>query len=260
MGMKTPGERFAPGKTAKNKKATLLRLFRFVMQHYRFSFVVVFACIIVSSVATLMSTLFTQTLIDDYIVPLTQVATPDYTPLARALLKLGAVLVVGVACSYAYNRIMINVSQGTMLRLRKSMFSHMETLPIKYFDTHSHGQVMSTYTNDVDTLRQVVSSSLPSAFSSIITLAITFASMVVLSIPLTIVSIFMAVVMAVATSQLSKMSRKHFVAQQSNLAAVNGFIGHTHAGFQCRNSLLICHRRPLGKILRTPGNLALPYM
>ena len=220
MGMKTPGERFAPGKTAKNKKATLLRLFRFVMQHYRFSFVVVFACIIVSSVATLMSTLFTQTLIDDYIVPLTQVATPDYTPLARALLKLGAVLVVGVACSYAYNRIMINVSQGTMLRLRKSMFSHMETLPIKYFDTHSHGQVMSTYTNDVDTLRQVVSSSLPSAFSSIITLAITFASMVVLSIPLTIVSIFMAVVMAVATSQLSKMSRKHFVAQQSNLAAV----------------------------------------
>ena len=230
MGMKTPGERFAPGKTAKNKKATLLRLFRFVMQHYRFSFVVVFACIIVSSVATLMSTLFTQTLIDDYIVPLTQVATPDYTPLARALLKLGAVLVVGVACSYAYNRIMINVSQGTMLRLRKSMFSHMETLPIKYFDTHSHGQVMSTYTNDVDTLRQVVSSSLPSAFSSIITLAITFASMVVLSIPLTIVSIFMAVVMAVATSQLSKMSRKHFVAQQSNLAAVNGFIEEMMTG------------------------------
>ncbi len=230
MGMKTPGERFAPGKTAKNKKATLLRLFRFVMQHYRFSFVVVFACIIVSSVATLMSTLFTQTLIDDYIVPLTQVATPDYTPLARALLKLGAVLVVGVACSYAYNRIMINVSQGTMLRLRKNMFSHMETLPIKYFDTHSHGQVMSTYTNDVDTLRQVVSSSLPSAFSSIITLAITFASMVVLSIPLTIVSIFMAVVMAVATSQLSKMSRKHFVAQQSNLAAVNGFIEEMMTG------------------------------
>ncbi len=230
MGMKTPGERFAPGKTAKNKKATLLRLFRFVMQHYRFSFVVVFACIIVSSVATLMSTLFTQTLIDDYIVPLTQVATPDYTPLARALLKLGAVLVVGVACSYAYNRIMINVSQGTMLRLRKSMFSHMETLPIKYFDTHSHGQVMSTYTNDVDTLRQVVSSSLPSAFSSIITLAITFASMVVLSIPLTLVSIFMAVVMAVATSQLSKMSRKHFVAQQSNLAAVNGFIEEMMTG------------------------------
>ena len=230
MGMRTPGERLAPGKTAKNKKATLLRLFRYVMQHYRFSFVVVFACIIVSSVATLMSTLFTQTLIDDYIVPLTQVAAPDYSPLARALVRLAVVLVVGVACSYAYNRIMIQVSQGTMLRLRNDMFRHMQTLPIKYFDTHSHGQVMSNYTNDVDTLRQVISSSLPSAFSSIITLVITFSSMVVLSIPLTIVSVVMAAVMAVATSRLSKMSRKHFVAQQSNLAAVNGFIEEMMTG------------------------------
>ena len=230
MGMRTPGERLAPGKTAKNKKATLLRLFRYVMQHYRFSFVVVFACIIVSSVATLMSTLFTQTLIDDYIVPLTQVAVPDYSPLARALVRLAVVLVVGVACSYAYNRIMIQVSQGTMLRLRNDMFRHMQTLPIKYFDTHSHGQVMSNYTNDVDTLRQVISSSLPSAFSSIITLVITFSSMVVLSIPLTIVSVVMAAVMAVATSRLSKMSRKHFVAQQSNLAAVNGFIEEMMTG------------------------------
>ncbi len=230
MGMRTPGERLAPGKTAKNKKATLLRLFRYVMQHYRFSFVVVFACIIVSSVATLMSTLFTQTLIDDYIVPLTQVAVPDYSPLARALVRLAVVLVVGVACSYAYNRIMIQVSQGTMLRLRNDMFRHMQTLPIKYFDTHSHGQVMSNYTNDVDTLRQVISSSLPSAFSSIITLVITFSSMVVLSIPLTIVSVVMAAVMVVATSRLSKMSRKHFVAQQSNLAAVNGFIEEMMTG------------------------------
>ncbi len=230
MGMRTPGERLAPGKTAKNKKATLLRLFRYVMQHYRFSFVVVLVCIIVSSVATLMSTLFTQTLIDDYIVPLTQVAVPDYSPLARALVRLAVVLVVGVACSYAYNRIMIQVSQGTMLRLRNDMFRHMQTLPIKYFDTHSHGQVMSNYTNDVDTLRQVISSSLPSAFSSIITLVITFSSMVVLSIPLTIVSVVMAAVMAVATSRLSKMSRKHFVAQQSNLAAVNGFIEEMMTG------------------------------
>ncbi|MBO4607440.1 MAG: ABC transporter ATP-binding protein, partial [Prevotella sp.] len=168
--------------------------------------------------------------IDDYIVPLTESTSPDFSPLAMALLKLAAVLVVGVICSYAYNRIMIGVSQGTMLRLRKDMFSHMESLPIQYFDTHSHGHIMSNYTNDVDTLRQVISSSLPSAFSSLITLVLTFTSMVVLSIPLSIVSLVMAVVMAFATARLGKMSRKHFVDQQTNLAAVNGFIEEMMTG------------------------------
>ncbi len=231
MGMRTrPGEVFANNEKAKDRKGTLLRLLHFVMQHYRFSFLVVFACIIVSSVATLMSTLFTRTLIDDYIQPLKGVDNPDFSPLAMALLKLGAVLVVGVVCSYAYNRIMIYVSQGTMLRLRKSMFGHMQQLPISYFDTHSHGDIMSTYTNDIDSLRQVISSSLPSAFSSLITLAITFTSMVVLSLPLTCVSILMAVVMAFATTRLGKISRKHFVAQQQNLAAVNGFIEEMMTG------------------------------
>ena len=225
-----PGEVFANNEKAKDRKGTLLRLFRFVMQYYRFSFLLVFACIIVSSVATLMSTLFTRTLIDDYIQPLKGVDNPNFSPLAVALLKLGAVLVVGVACSYAYNRIMINVSQGTMLRLRKSMFGHMQKLPVSYFDTHSHGDIMSTYTNDIDSLRQVISSSLPSAFSSLITLAITFVSMVVLSLPLTGVSILMAVVMAFATTRLGKMSRKHFVGQQQNLAAVNGFIEEMMTG------------------------------
>ena len=231
MGMRTPpGQVYANNEKARDRKATLLRLLKFVMQHYRFSFILVFACIIVSSVATLMSTLFTRTLIDDYILPLVGTANPDFSPLAMALLKLAAVLLVGVACSYAYNRIMINVSQGTMLRLRKNMFSHMQRLPIKYFDSHSHGDVMSTYTNDVDSLRQVISSSLPSAFSSLITLAVTFSSMVVLSLPLTGVSLFMAVVMAYATTYLGKMSRKHFVAQQQNLAKVNGFIEEMMTG------------------------------
>jgi len=231
MGMRTPpGQAYAQNDTPRNRKATLLRLLRFVMQHYRFSFVAVFACIIVSSVATLTSTLFTRTLIDDYIEPLKGVASPDFSPLAGALLKLGAVLVVGVACSYAYNRIMISVSQGTMLRLRKSMFGHMQRLPIGYFDSHAHGDIMSTYTNDVDSLRQVISSSLPSAFSSLITLAITFTSMVVLSLPLTCVSIVMAGVMAWATTRLGKMSRKHFVDQQQRLAAVNGFIEEMMTG------------------------------
>ena len=231
MGMRTPpGQVYANNEKARDRKATLLRLLKFVMQHYRFSFILVFACIIVSSVATLMSTLFTRTLIDDYILPLVGTANPDFSPLAMALLKLAAVLLVGVACSYAYNRIMINVSQGTMLRLRKNMFSHMQRLPIKYFDSHSHGDVMSTYTNDVDSLRQVISSSLPSAFSSLITLAVTFSSMVVLSLPLTGVSLFMAVVMAYATTYLGKMSRKHFVAQQQHLAKVNGFIEEMMTG------------------------------
>ena len=231
MGMRTPpGQVYANNEKARDRKATLLRLLKFVMQHYRFSFLLVFACIIVSSVATLMSTLFTRTLIDDYILPLVGKANPDFSPLAMALLKLAAVLLVGVACAYAYNRIMISVSQGTMLRLRKSMFSHMQRLPIKYFDSHSHGDVMSTYTNDVDSLRQVISSSLPSAFSSLITLAVTFSSMVVLSLPLTGVSLFMAVVMACATTYLGKMSRKHFVAQQQNLAKVNGFIEEMMTG------------------------------
>ena len=223
-GSRTPPGEVYSQKMGKNKKATLLRLFKFVMKDYKFSFITVFVFIIVSSCATLMSTLFTKTLIDDYIKPLQGVDNPDFSPLAAALLKLAAVLIVGVACSYAYNRIMIKVSQGTMLKLRKSMFEHMQRLPIKFFDTHSHGDVMSTYTNDVDSLRQVVSSSLPMAFSSLITLAITFVSMVVLSLPLTCVSIVMAVIMAWATTYLGKMSRKHFVAQQQNLANVNGFI------------------------------------
>ena len=230
MGMPPKGPNFEPKPGAKNQKATLLRLLRYVMRHYRFSFVVVFGCIIVSSAATLLSTLFTQQLIDKYIVPLMGVANPSYSPLAMALLKLAVVLIVGVACSYAYNRIMITVSQGTMLRLRKDMFAHMEQLPVSYFDTHSHGDVMSTYTNDVDTLRQVLSSSLPSAFSSLITLVMTFASMIILSIPLTLVSIFMAIVMGFATTYLGKKSRKHFVAQQENLAAVNGFIEEMMTG------------------------------
>ena len=225
MGMRThPGEVYSQNDMAKDRKATLTRLFKMVLKDYKFSFIAVFMCIIVSSLATLMSTLFTKTLIDDYIKPLQGVDNPDFSPLAGALLKLAAVLVVGVVCSYAYNRIMIYVSQGTMLRLRKSMFQHMQKLPIKYFDTHAHGDIMSTYTNDVDSLRQVISSSLPSAFSSLITLAITLTSMVLLSLQLTCVSIAMAVVMAYATTYLGKMSRKHFVAQQQNLANVNGFI------------------------------------
>lgn len=213
-----------------SKKDTLLRLLRYVMQNYKFSLLTVAVCIIITSITTTASTLFTRTLIDDYIVPLTQMDNPQYASLAQILFKLGIILFIGVLCSYTYNRIMIYVTQGTMLRLRNDMFTHMETLPIKYFDSHSHGDIMSTYTNDVDTLRQVISQSLPSAFSSIITIVVTFTSMIVLSIPMTFVSIFMSIVMIYATTRLGKMSRSHFKEQQESLAKVNGFIEEMMTG------------------------------
>ena len=213
-----------------SRKDTLLRLLRYVLQNYKFSLLTVAVCIIITSITTTISTLFTRTLIDNYIVPLTQMDNPQYASLAQILFKLGFILFIGVACSYTYNRIMIYVTQGTMLRLRNDMFSHMQSLPIKYFDTHSHGDIMSTYTNDVDTLRQVISQSLPSAFSSVITIVVTFTSMIVLSIPMTFVSIFMSIVMIFATTKLGKMSRSHFKAQQQNLAKVNGFIEEMMTG------------------------------
>ena len=216
--------------TGVNKRNTLWRLFKFVMKNYKFSFLAVAACIVVTACTTLASTLFTRTLIDDYITPLLGQVHPDYGPLARTLIMLGVVLTFGALCSYLHSRLMINVSQGTMLKLRNSTFDHMESLPIKYFDTHSHGDIMSTYTNDVDTLRQMISHSLPQAFNSLITLTITFASMIVMSVPMTLLSIVMALIMAWSTTYLGKRSRKHFRVQQQKLAEVNGFIEEMMTG------------------------------
>ena len=235
--MRMPGAPGGPGgrnvvvdTTGVNKRSTLLRLFAFVMKHYKFSFVAVAACIVVTACTTLVSTLFTRTLIDDYITPMIGQAHPDYGPLARTLVMLGIVLTFGALCSYLHSRLMINVSQGTMLKLRTSTFDHMESLPIKYFDSHPHGNVMSTYTNDVDTMRQMISNSLPQAFNSLITLGITFASMIVMSVPMTILSIVMALIMAWSTTYLGKRSRKHFRVQQQKLAEVNGFIEEMMTG------------------------------
>lgn len=213
-----------------SKKSTLLRLFRLVMKHYRWMVLTVFVCIAISSVTSLASTLFTRTLIDDYIVPLTQVANPEYSSLLQALFKLGLILLLGVVCSYTYNRLMIYVSQGTQLRLRKQLFDHMERLPLSYFDSHSHGEMMSTYTNDVDSLRQVISTSMAQVFNSLITIVVTFTSMVVLSIPLTLISIFIAILMSISTTRLGAWSRGYFRTQQESLAAVNGFIEEMMTG------------------------------
>ncbi len=226
----TGGRNQYAGEPQGKRRDVLLRLTRMVMRDYKFSLLTVAVCIVITAVTTLASTLFTRTLIDDYIVPLTAAGTPDYGPLARTLTMLALVLLLGAACSYLHSRLMINVTQGTMLRLRRDMFSHMERLPISYFDTHSHGEVMSTYTNDVDTLRQMISQSLPQALNSLITITITLVSMVALSVPLTIVSVVMALVMAFTTTWLGKRSRRHFKVQQQRLAEVNGFIEEMMTG------------------------------
>ena len=215
---------------SKEQRSTLLRLLRLVMKHYKWLVLTVLACIAILSVTSLASTLFTRTLIDDYVVPLTQVDNPQYTSLLQALFKLGLVLLLGVICSYTYNRLMIYVSQGTQLRLRKQLFERMERLPLSYFDSHSHGEMMSTYTNDVDSLRQVISTSMAQVFNSLITIVVTFTSMIVLSIPLTFVSIFIAVLMSIATTKLGSWSRGYFRTQQESLAGVNGFIEEMMTG------------------------------
>ena len=204
--------------------AKLAKVLKYVFRDYKFECMFVVVGIVIASLATLSMTLFMRTLIDEYILPLMGSAAPDFHPLAVRLFKLAGVLAVGIACSYGYNRIMIKVSQGTMKRIRLALFNRMESLPLKYFDTHSHGDIMSVYTNDVDTLRQMIGQSLPQLINSVMTLVSTFISMVVLDIPLTLVSVAMVAVMLFVTSRLSRMSGKHFVKQQHDLGAVNGFI------------------------------------
>jgi len=217
-------------KASKEQRAVIWRLMKYVLSNYKYSIITVLACIAITSVTTLASTLFTRTLIDDYITPLTQMANPEYNSLWQTLFKLGGILLVGVICSYLYNRLMINVSQGTMLRLRKMVFERMEKLPISYFDQHAHGETMSVYTNDIDSLRQMISTSISQVFNSAITIAVTFTSMIVMSVPLTLVSIMMAIVMMVVTTQLGKRSRTFFRTQQESLARVNGFIEEMMTG------------------------------
>lgn len=243
-------------KIDKQQRATLLRMFTFVVKHYRWAIVIVLACVFVSSVTSLISSLFTKTLMDDYIVPLTQAENPQYQSLAQTLFKLGLILFFGTVCSYTYNRLMIHISQGTMLRLRKIIFEKMQHLPIQYFDQRSHGDIMSVYTNDVDSLRQMISTALAQVFSSIITIVATFTSMIVLSVPLTLVSIAMAVVMAVTTTKIGKRSRDFFRTQQQRLANVNGYIEEMLTGQKvikifCHEEQAISRFEEINEALRT---------
>ena len=166
------------GEKVKDPGKLFKRVWNYMMAGYKWYFVIVVICIILSGVATIIGTLFMRTLVDDYIVPLTKMADPDYGPLAQAVLKMVGVFLIGVFSSWLYNRLMINVTQGSLRRLRVDLFHKMEYLPIKYFDTHSHGDIMSVYTNDVDTMRQLISQSVPQIINSTITFLMTFVSMI----------------------------------------------------------------------------------
>ncbi|MBR6194665.1 MAG: ABC transporter ATP-binding protein [Prevotella sp.] len=232
------------------------RMARLVLGDYKLSIGVVLVCIVVTSVTTLASTLFTRTLIDDYIVPLTQTDNPEYHSLAQVLFKLGLILLVGVVCSYLYNRLMINVSQGTQLKLRKLIIERMERLPISYFDQRQHGDIMSVYTNDVDSLRQMISTALAQVFNSVITIGVTFASMIVLSVPLTLVSCLIAAVMMFTTTKLGQRSRRYFRIQQESLGRVNGFIEEMMTGQKvvkvfCREQQAISDFEAINEQLRS---------
>ena len=204
------------------------RVLGYMMKRYKFRFILVLVCILITAVSTLVGMLFMQSLIDDYITPMLNVVnaggTADFAPLLGALVRIALIYVVGIISSFTYNRLMIYITQGTMRDLRNDIFTHMESLPIKYFDTNAHGDIMSIYTNDVDTLRQLISQSIPQMVNSLVTLIITFVSMIVLSIPLTVLTVVMVLVMMFAASKIGGKSAKYFGAQQKDLGIVNGYI------------------------------------
>ncbi len=200
------------------------RVIRYMLHYYKIPFLIVLACILVTAIATVVGATFPQKLVDNYITPMLQNGSRDFSGLASDLVQLVCIMALGVITAFSYNRIMVNVSQGTMRRLRDDLFSRMESLPIKYFDTHAHGDIMSVYTNDVDTLRQLLSQSIPQIINSVITMAATLVTMIILNPALTVISILTAVVMLLVTSNFSKLSGKYFIRQQIDLGAVDGFI------------------------------------
>ena len=237
------------------------RVLAYMLKDYKFSFFMVVVCILGSALATLRGTLFMQSLIDDYIVPLTQAQTPDYSKLAAALVSMAITYGVGILCAYGYNRIMVNVSQGTMRNLRVELFQHMESLPIRYFDTHAHGDIMSVYTNDVDTLRQLMSQSIPQVINSIVTILTSFVSMFILDIPLTIITLPVIGVMAFATSKIAAKSSLYFARQQKDLGAVNAYIEEMMEGQKvvkvfCHESKSLEQFRKLNDELRESADKA----
>ena len=200
------------------------RVIRYMLHYYKFPFLLVIICILITAIATVVGATFPQTLVDDYITPMLKTGSDDFSGLASQLVRLACIMGIGVITAFSYNRIMVNVSQGTMRNLRDDLFRRMESLPIKYFDTHAHGDIMSVYTNDVDTLRQLLSQSIPQIINSVITMIATLITMIILNPALTVISILTAAVMLVVTSNFSKLSGRYYIRQQIDLGAVDGFI------------------------------------
>lgn len=212
------------GKGPENPGRLLKRLMGMLMKHYGVAIIIVAICIIINVLANVQGTMFMQRLIDDYITPLLKSETKNYTPLLHAIGRVACFYGIGIIASYSYNRIMVNVTQGMLKTFRDAMFTKMEQLPIKYFDTHAHGDIMSMYTNDTDTLRQMISQSMPQLFNSAITIISTTVCMFMLNIPLTVLTFFMVGIMLVLTRKIGGLSAKHFIAQQKDIGTVNGYI------------------------------------
>ena len=248
----------------------LNRVLGYMLHYYRWPFVLVILCILVSAVATVIGATFPQTLIDDYITPMLATGSTDFSGLAQALIQLACFMTVGVVAGFAYNRIMVNIGQGTMRRLRDDLFCKMEALPIKYFDTHAHGDIMSVYTNDVDTLRQLLSQSIPQIINSGFSMAATLVTMLILNPFLTIITIITAIIMLLVTKNFSRLSGKYYIKQQRDLGAVDGFIEEMLDGQKvvkvfCHEEAAIADFQKVNDALRESadranryGNLLLP--
>ena len=208
----------------KNPGELFLRLMKYVLKDYKFHCISVVVLIVVSVLCNVQGTMFMKNLIDEYITPFLLSDNPNFTPLAHAIAKVAAFYALGVLATFGYNRLMVNVTQGTLRNLRNDLFSHMEKLPIKYFDTHAHGDIMSVYTNDIDTLRQMISQSMPQLLNSGITIVSVFISMLILSIPLTIVTMVMVGIMVFCSKKSAGQSGAYFAKQQKYLGTVNGYI------------------------------------
>lgn len=217
-----------PRPKVKDPKKTFMRLLGIILKKYKVQVIIVFVCILVSVLANVQGTMFIQSLIDVYIVPLVETVKnggeANFTALLFAITKVACFYLIGAAATFAYSKIMVYVTQGTMRDLRCRIFEHMESLPIKYFDTHKHGDIMSVYTNDVDTLRQMISQSMPQLFSSMITIVSVLVCMIILSIPLTLVTLAMVLVMMLTTKKIASKSGDFFIAQQKDLGTENGYI------------------------------------
>lgn len=214
----------------KNPGKILKRIFSMIFEKYSIHVIVVLICVLLNTYASIQGTLFTKTLIDDYIAPMLLKSSPDFAPLLSAIIRIAIIYLLGVGASFLQQKLMIYVAQGTLLRIREKIFSSMEKLPIKFFDTHSHGDIMSIYTNDVDTLRQLISQSLVQLVSSVVTICWTFVTMIMLSVPLTIVTCIMIALTMIASGQILKRSGENFVKQQKSIGQLNGFVEEMMTG------------------------------